>query len=127
MRTLIAIAALAAVAFAPMTLITPASAAAPAPVVYGDNGSVAWHDPDIRPHGFILGQMFITRLRWSHWGALNARGASISHLFSSSQACTRHIETMYLHQVPTHRAHRFCRVITLRCRDQTQPLPHRPS
>ena len=97
---------------------------APATAVYGDNGSIAWRDPDIRPHGFILGQMFITRLRWSLWGALNARAVGIIHVCPSSQGCTRHRGTMYLHQVRSHRGRRYFREMTLRWRNHVQRVTY---
>lgn len=125
MRTLITSAALAAaVAFSPMALITPADAATAATVVYGDHGSINWHDPDIRPRGFILGQMFITRLRWSSWGPLEARARGIIHVCPSSQGCTRHRGTMYLHQVRSHRGHRYFREMTLRWRNHVQRVTY---
>jgi hypothetical protein len=66
--------------------------AVPATVVYGDDGSVNWHDPDIRPHGFILGQMFTTRLHWIRWGAVEARAGGIIHVCQSAKGCNRHSE-----------------------------------
>ena len=124
MRTLVASMALAAAAFAPMAPTAAASAAVPATVVYGDNASLNWHDPDVRPHGFILGQWFITRLRWSHWGALNARAAGIIHVCPSSLGCTRHRGTMYLHQVRSHLSRRYFREMTLRWRGHVQRITY---
>ena len=88
--------------------------AATATVIYGDNGSINWGDPDVQPPGFILGQMFITRLRWSHWGRTDAQADGVIHVCPSSNGCTTHNGTMNLHQVRSHRGHRYFREMTLR-------------
>jgi hypothetical protein len=123
MRTLIAGVALAAATLAPLAGSVSAGAAT-ATVVYGDNGSISWHDPDVRPPGFILGQMFITRLDWSHWGRLDARASGIIHVCPSSSGCTRHHGTMYLHRVRSHRGHRYFRKMTLRWRHHVEHVTY---
>jgi hypothetical protein len=116
-----------ALALAAMLLVAPATTAgatATATVVYGDNGSINWRDPDVRPPGFILGQMFITELHWSSWGALHASATGIIHVCPSSVGCTRHKGTMYLHHMLTHRGRKYFREMTLRWRHHVQRITY---
>lgn len=125
MRKFIAAAAVAATLM-PLMLITPADAAVRHAVVYGDNGSFSWHDPDVRPPGFLFGagQFYITRLHWSRWGKLTANGAGVLHTCSSSAGCTRHHVTVYLHRVRRHRGRRYFRKMTLRWRHHLERLTY---
>ena len=125
MKMLIAGAAL-VVALAPLTLAISASAAASATVVYGDNGSANWHDPDLQPPGFLFGAggFYITRPHWSHWGALNARASGIIHVCPSSSGCTRHRGTMYLHGVRSHQGRQYFQKMTVRWPNNVQRLTY---
>lgn len=125
----IIIAAMAALAAATVA-IAPAAQAATVPVLYGDDASFNWHDPDIRPHGtdrwiFGAGRQYITRMSWSHWGANNASGSGTIHRCSFSGGtfhCHRHHVRMYLYQVRSHNGHKYYRKLTLRWPNHVQRL-----
>jgi hypothetical protein len=127
----------AAVAFAALAIgvTAPAAfAAAALPVVYGDDGSVNFHDPDVRPHGqqrWIFGaggHQWITRMSWSHWGANNAHGAGAIHTCTFSGGtfhCHRHHVTMLLYQVRKHNGHKYYSKLTLRWSGHVQRPTYR--
>ncbi len=106
----------AAVAFA-----APAASAATwrPPVVYGQSCHTNWCDPDVRPHGterwiFGAGNQYITAMTWSRWNNTDAYGHGTIHLCPSSQGCTRHHVSMYLHRVLWHNGRRYYQKVTLR-------------